>query len=115
MSKEGANHHSQQTGNGTEGLVHKKEADKSRKGSWSSRIYKGQSPCFTEGSFCAQLTLPRGTVLKKKQKNTTISKRAMAVMESFSQDMFEKLSVEASKLAARNDREVITATDFAAA
>ena len=51
-------------------------------------------------------------VLKQVHPDTGISSKAMSVMNSFSNDIFHKISVEASKLALYNKRPTIISRDI---
>lgn len=51
-------------------------------------------------------------VLKQVHPETGISKKSMAIMESFVQDLFERLATEASRLARYNKRHTITSREL---
>ena len=69
----------------------KKKRSKSRKQTYSSYIYK---------------------VLKQTHPDTGISTRAMSIMNSFVNDIFERVATEASKLAAYNKRSTISSREI---
>lgn len=64
---------------------------KPRHESWSSYIYK---------------------VLKQTHPDTGISQRAMSIMNSFVNDIFERIASEASKLASYNHKSTISAREI---
>lgn len=51
-------------------------------------------------------------VLKQVHPETGVSKQAMSIMESFVQDLFERLANEASRLARYNKRHTITSREL---
>jgi histone H2B len=51
-------------------------------------------------------------VLKQVHPDTGVSKRAMAIMNSFVNDIFERLAGEASRLARYNERNTITSREI---
>lgn len=69
----------------------KKKRVKGRKETYSSYIYK---------------------VLKQTHPDTGISTRAMSIMNSFVNDIFERVATEASKLAAYNKKSTISAREI---
>lgn len=69
----------------------KKKKSKSRKQTYSSYIYK---------------------VLKQTHPDTGISTKAMSIMNSFVNDIFERVATEASKLAAYNKRSTISSREI---
>jgi len=69
----------------------KKKRTKGRKETYSSYIYK---------------------VLKQTHPDTGISTRAMSIMNSFVNDIFERVATEASKLAAYNKKSTISAREI---
>lgn len=69
----------------------KKKKTKSRKQTYSSYIYK---------------------VLKQTHPDTGISTKAMSIMNSFVNDIFERVATEASKLAAYNKRSTISSREI---
>lgn len=68
-----------------------KKKAKSRKETYSSYIYK---------------------VLKQTHPDTGISQKAMSIMNSFVNDIFERIATEASKLAAYNKKSTISAREI---
>ncbi|ODV63404.1 histone H2B family protein [Ascoidea rubescens DSM 1968] len=68
-----------------------KKRSKSRKESYASYIYK---------------------VLKQTHPDTGMSKKAMSIMNSFVNDIFERIASEASKLAAYNKKSTISAREI---
>ncbi|ANB12649.1 histone H2B [Sugiyamaella lignohabitans] len=69
----------------------KKKRTKGRKETYSSYIYK---------------------VLKQTHPDTGISTRAMSIMNSFVNDIFERVATEASKLAAYNKKSTIASREI---
>jgi histone H2B len=61
------------------------------------------SPTFTDASF---------TVLKQVHPDTGISNRAMSILNSFVNDIFERVATEASKLAAYNKKSTISSREI---
>ncbi|KAF7791627.1 hypothetical protein EIP86_002646 [Pleurotus ostreatoroseus] len=76
----------------------KKKRRKVRKETYSSYIYKGRCLCFTMiSACCAEASLVwRCTVLKQVHPDTGISNKAMAILNSFVNDIFERIATEAS-------------------
>ncbi|CUM67813.1 uncharacterized protein PRCAT00005519001 [Priceomyces carsonii] len=68
-----------------------KKKTKARKETYSSYIYK---------------------VLKQTHPDTGISQKAMSIMNSFVNDIFERIALEASKLAAYNKKSTISAREI---
>ena len=68
-----------------------KKRSKTRKETYSSYIYK---------------------VLKQTHPDTGISQKAMSIMNSFVNDIFERIASEASKLAAYNKKSTISAREI---
>lgn len=68
-----------------------KRKTKTRKETYSSYIYK---------------------VLKQTHPDTGISQKAMSIMNSFVNDIFERIATEASKLAAYNKKSTISAREI---
>merc|ERR1712007_416292 len=68
-----------------------KKRSKARKETYSSYIYK---------------------VLKQTHPDTGISQKAMSIMNSFVNDIFERIASEASKLAAYNKKSTISAREI---
>lgn len=75
----------------TASAVDGKKRSKVRKETWSSYIYK---------------------VLKQTHPDTGISQKAMSIMNSFVNDIFERIAAEASKLAAYNKKSTISAREI---
>ncbi|TIA91757.1 hypothetical protein E3P99_00955, partial [Wallemia hederae] len=69
----------------------KKKGNKSRKETYSSYIYK---------------------VLKQVHPDTGISNKAMSVLNSFVNDLFERIASEASKLASYNKKSTISSREI---
>ncbi|KAK9355433.1 histone-fold-containing protein [Lipomyces doorenjongii] len=69
----------------------KKKRTKTRKETYSSYIYK---------------------VLKQVHPDTGISNRAMSILNSFVNDIFERIATEASKLAAYNKKSTISSREI---
>ena len=74
----------------------KKKRRKSRKETYSSYIYKGKSATFTLQVAHKNLELTRCAVLKQVHPDTGISNKAMAILNSFVNDIFERIATEAS-------------------
>ena len=64
-------------------------------------------PCFIEQSFLTRLA-----VLKQVHPDTGISNRAMSILNSFVNDIFERVATEASKLAAYNKKSTISSREI---
>ncbi|POS88348.1 histone H2B [Erysiphe pulchra] len=77
----------------------KKKRTKTRKETYSSYIYKGTKHTT---SF----------VLKQVHPDTGISNRAMSILNSFVNDIFERVATEASKLAAYNKKSTISSREI---
>ncbi|EJT75322.1 histone H2B [Gaeumannomyces tritici R3-111a-1] len=75
----------------TPGSGDKKKRTKTRKETYSSYIYK---------------------VLKQVHPDTGISNRAMSILNSFVNDIFERVATEASKLAAYNKKSTISSREI---
>ncbi|TAQ84610.1 hypothetical protein B7494_g7077 [Chlorociboria aeruginascens] len=73
------------------GTGEKKKRSKTRKETYSSYIYK---------------------VLKQVHPDTGISNRAMSILNSFVNDIFERVATEASKLAAYNKKSTISSREI---
>jgi histone H2B len=85
----------------------KKKRKRSRKETYSSYIYKGElhfpvSPIIF--SFLA--------VLKQVHPDTGISNKAMAILNSFVNDIFERIATEASKLASYSKKSTISSREI---
>ncbi|CAO2656201.1 Nn.00g050040.m01.CDS01 [Neocucurbitaria sp. VM-36] len=77
----------------------KKKRTKTRKETYSSYIYKE----FADAS---------SSVLKQVHPDTGISNRAMSILNSFVNDIFERVATEASKLAAYNKKSTISSREI---
>ncbi|KTW31058.1 histone H2B [Pneumocystis jirovecii RU7] len=73
------------------GTLDKKKRSKNRKETYSSYIYK---------------------VLKQVHPDTGISNRAMSILNSFVNDIFERIASEASKLASYNKKSTISSREI---
>jgi histone H2B len=73
----------------------KKKRRKVRKETYSSYIYKGQSRSF-HASNAPHADSYRVPVLKQVHPDTGISNKAMAILNSFVNDIFERIATEAS-------------------
>ncbi|RFU24309.1 hypothetical protein B7463_g12028, partial [Scytalidium lignicola] len=80
-----------EAGKKTAATGEKKKRTKSRKETYSSYIYK---------------------VLKQVHPDTGISNRAMSILNSFVNDIFERVATEASKLAAYNKKSTISSREI---
>ena len=65
------------------------------------------SSCSIRQSF-----LTRSAVLKQVHPDTGISNRAMSILNSFVNDIFERVATEASKLAAYNKKSTISSREI---
>lgn len=83
-----------EAGKKTTSAADKKRRQKRRKETYSSYIYR---------------------VLKESHPDTGISTRAMSIMNSFVEDLFERIASEASKLAAYNKKSTISAREIQSA
>lgn len=117
----------------------KKKRTKARKETYSSYIYKGKSrhtslPRVASFSSrwvwrvicgaprrartlrttrCRSIANMRAhTVLKQVHPDTGISNRAMSILNSFVNDIFERVATEASKLAAYNKKSTISSREI---
>ena len=77
-----------------------KKRTKKRKESYAIYIYKVIS-CCKLGLYASMLILQ---VLKQVHPDTGVSSKAMSIMNSFVNDLFERIAAEASKLAHYNKR-----------
>ncbi|RKF81664.1 Histone H2B [Golovinomyces cichoracearum] len=82
---------SKEAGKKTASSGEKKKRSKTRKETYSSYIYK---------------------VLKQVHPDTGISNRAMSILNSFVNDIFERVATEASKLAAYNKKSTISSREI---
>ncbi|KAF5130504.1 Histone H2B [Metarhizium anisopliae] len=88
----------------------KKKRSKTRKETYSSYIYKGMPfPPLMKG-VCSNPHF--ATVLKQVHPDTGISNRAMSILNSFVNDIFERVATEASKLAAYNKKSTISSREI---
>jgi histone H2B len=71
----------------------KKKRRKVRKETYSSYIYKGESIL---SNLVVDSKLINGLVLKQVHPDTGISNKAMAILNSFVNDIFERIATEAS-------------------
>ena len=78
----------------------KKKKKGKRKESYAIYIYKVIS-CCKLGLYACMLILQ---VLKQVHPDTGVSSKAMSIMNSFVNDLFERIAAEASKLAHYNKR-----------
>jgi histone H2B len=92
----------------------KKKRTKTRKETYSSYIYKGEFCC----ACCLLAWIARRVcwrvlaVLKQVHPDTGISNRAMSILNSFVNDIFERVATEASKLAAYNKKSTISSREI---
>ncbi|KAG4304550.1 hypothetical protein PORY_001943 [Pneumocystis oryctolagi] len=84
----------------------KKKKMKSRKETYSSYIYKGWVVFRQKRKNDAFL------VLKQVHPDTGISNRAMSILNSFVNDIFERIATEASKLASYNKKSTISSREI---
>ena len=85
----------------------KKKRKRSRKETYSSYIYKGEFYLFI---FLAFFSFP--VVLKQVHPDTGISNKAMAILNSFVNDIFERIATEASKLASYSKKSTISSREI---
>lgn len=107
----------------------KKKRTKTRKETYSSYIYKGKFglllvmsaicrlctlilPSSHPYSFINSYLLTLSAVLKQVHPDTGISNRAMSILNSFVNDIFERVATEASKLAAYNKKSTISSREI---
>ncbi|THY51472.1 hypothetical protein D6C99_04457 [Aureobasidium pullulans] len=108
----------------------KKKRTKTRKETYSSYIYKGTPPLpnrvfsliappaliepalFASTNRVDHFTDASFTVLKQVHPDTGISNRAMSILNSFVNDIFERVATEASKLAAYNKKSTISSREI---
>nr|VWP01934.1 N/A [Ganoderma boninense] len=81
---------------GAGGEGEKKKRRKGRKETYSSYIYK----------------VLRASVLKQVHPDTGISNKAMAILNSFVNDIFERIATEASKLASYSKKSTISSREI---
>ncbi|KAF5377060.1 hypothetical protein D9757_007747 [Collybiopsis confluens] len=88
----------------------KKKRKKARKETYSSYIYKGVV------SISSYLTSPDTSVpivvLRQVHPDTGISNKAMAILNSFVNDIFERIATEASKLATYSKKSTISSREI---
>ncbi|KAL7274534.1 histone H2B [Rhizina undulata] len=90
----------------------KKKRTKTRKETYSSYIYKG-SLTDLRGNFPPNSkSSDFFAVLKQVHPDTGISNRAMSILNSFVNDIFERVATEASKLAAYNKKSTISSREI---
>lgn len=82
----------------------KKKRTKVRKETYSSYIYKGNLLRVIFKSYIL--------VLKQVHPDTGISNKAMSILNSFVNDIFERIATEASKLAAYNKKSTISSREI---
>ena len=87
----------------------KKKRKKTRKETYSSYIYKG---AFSSTYFALICPLIACTVLKQVHPDTGISNKAMAILNSFVNDIFERIATEASKLASYSKKSTISSREI---
>ncbi|PVH71852.1 histone-fold-containing protein [Cadophora sp. DSE1049] len=124
-----------EAGKKTAATGEKKKRTKTRKETYSSYIYKGKIPKLQVASRSKHLArreqhhnkLPTFhqrvfssihlltfdfPVLKQVHPDTGISNRAMSILNSFVNDIFERVATEASKLAAYNKKSTISSREI---
>ncbi|KAJ3829035.1 histone-fold-containing protein [Lentinula raphanica] len=89
----------------------KKKRKKSRKETYSSYIYKGNNFLFFSRSQ-SRLTRLFRLVLRQVHPDTGISNKAMAILNSFVNDIFERIATEASKLATYSKKSTISSREI---
>jgi histone H2B len=102
----------------------KKKRTKTRKETYSSYIYKGEFASLSRAlsstrNLCSPLfalfsisSTDAFAVLKQVHPDTGISNRAMSILNSFVNDIFERVATEASKLAAYNKKSTISSREI---
>jgi len=74
----------------------KKKRKKVRKETYSSYIYKGKFFGMRSCLICLVVLITMLSVLKQVHPDTGISNKAMAILNSFVNDIFERIATEAS-------------------
>ena len=74
----------------------KKKRKKVRKETWSTYVYKGACPKLWFSGLDDSWTSVLCVVLKQVHPDTGISNKAMAILNSFVNDIFERIAMEAS-------------------
>lgn len=77
---------------------------------WSRALYSDTRPGPSKTQH--MLTPHVATVLKQVHPDTGISNRAMSILNSFVNDIFERVATEASKLAAYNKKSTISSREI---
>ncbi|KAL7277174.1 LOW QUALITY PROTEIN: hypothetical protein ACG7TL_009020 [Trametes sanguinea] len=94
---------------GAGGDSDKKKRRKGRKETYSSYIYKGKRPSRNADDSQANA---QTLVLKQVHPDTGISNKAMAILNSFVNDIFERIATEASKLASYSKKSTISSREI---
>ncbi|PRT55316.1 Histone H2B [Wickerhamiella sorbophila] len=84
-------------------LTDKKEAGKKTTSHDKKKRHKGRKETYSSYIY---------RVLKQTHPDTGISTRAMSIMNSFVNDLFERIATEASKLAAYNKKSTIASREI---
>jgi histone H2B len=90
----------------------KKKRTKTRKETYSSYIYKGVFCALISNISRLEFKSNCLLVLKQVHPDTGISNRAMSILNSFVNDIFERVATEASKLAAYNKKSTISSREI---
>ena len=90
----------------------KKKAKKSKTESYkvSSQLPSSSPGSFTDNSYPLQVYLYK--VLKQVHPDTGVSSKAMSILNSLMNDMFDKVATEASKLARISKKPTITSREI---
>eukprot|EP01121_Diplochlamys_sp_Union-15-3_P019102 TRINITY_DN7108_c0_g2_i1.p1 TRINITY_DN7108_c0_g2~~TRINITY_DN7108_c0_g2_i1.p1 ORF type:complete len:146 (-),score=36.23 TRINITY_DN7108_c0_g2_i1:69-506(-) len=92
-------------GGGNSGKPKKKRESKGKAGGGNKKGERGKTRNYnTYSTFIFK-------VLKQVHPDTGISNKAMAIMNSFVQDIFEKIAMEAGRLARYNKKQTITSRE----
>ena len=67
---------------------------------------------WAERSIVNRIFLPASTVLKQVHPETGISSKAMSIMNSFINDIFEKIATEAARLSRYNKKPTISSREI---
>ncbi|CDO76459.1 hypothetical protein BN946_scf184600.g8 [Trametes cinnabarina] len=101
---------------GAGGDTDKKKRRKGRKETYSSYIYKGGSSDLLRAIYLGLLFCASQSAglrfLKQVHPDTGISNKAMAILNSFVNDIFERIATEASKLASYSKKSTISSREI---
>ncbi|KAG4433179.1 histone H2B [Cadophora sp. M221] len=104
-----------EAGKKTAATGEKKKRTKTRKETYSSYIYKGKLP-IPKSRRARNIGRVRNITTSRSNgqvhPDTGISNRAMSILNSFVNDIFERVATEASKLAAYNKKSTISSREI---